>query len=102
LPLDHHEEVESLGLLAEPAVEYTGSFLVFNRTCLLASACPTRAIPAFGPAELVIVLNIFWNYVVLNVGYIQQKTMQRILWLHVVLHMFCLITASTTKFMADN
>jgi hypothetical protein len=30
-------------------VEYTGSFLVFNRACLLASACPTRAIPAFGP-----------------------------------------------------
>jgi hypothetical protein len=43
LPLYHHGEVESLGLLAEPAVEYTGSFLVFNR------ACPTRAIPAFGP-----------------------------------------------------
>jgi hypothetical protein len=30
-------------------VEYTGSFMVFNRACLLASACPTRAIPAFGP-----------------------------------------------------
>jgi hypothetical protein len=30
-------------------VEYTGSFLVFNRACLLASTCPTRAIPAFGP-----------------------------------------------------
>jgi hypothetical protein len=45
LPLDHHDEVESLGLLAEPA----GSFMVFNRACLLASACPTRAIPAFGP-----------------------------------------------------
>jgi hypothetical protein len=44
LSLDHDEEVESL------QVEYTGSFLVFNRACLLASACPTRAIPAFGPA----------------------------------------------------
>jgi hypothetical protein len=29
-------------------VEYTGSFLVFNRACLLASVCPTRTIPAFG------------------------------------------------------
>jgi hypothetical protein len=26
-------------------VEYTGSFLVFNTARLLASACPTRAIP---------------------------------------------------------
>jgi hypothetical protein len=33
-------------------VEYTGSFMVFNRACLLASACPTRAVPAFG-ADLV-------------------------------------------------
>jgi hypothetical protein len=32
-------------------VEYTGSFLVFNRACILASSCPTRAIPAFGPAR---------------------------------------------------
>jgi hypothetical protein len=31
-------------------VEYTGSFLVFNRACLLASVCPTWAIPAVGPA----------------------------------------------------
>jgi hypothetical protein len=31
-------------------VKDTGSFLVFNRACLLASACPTRAIPAFGSA----------------------------------------------------
>jgi hypothetical protein len=29
-------------------VEYTGSFLVFNRAWLLASVCPTRTIPAFG------------------------------------------------------
>jgi hypothetical protein len=32
-------------------VEYTESFLVFNRACLLASGCPTRAIPAFGPTN---------------------------------------------------
>jgi hypothetical protein len=30
-------------------VEHTGSFLVFNRACLLASACPTSAVPDFGP-----------------------------------------------------
>jgi hypothetical protein len=32
-------------------VEYTGSFLVFNRAFLLASECPTRAIPAFGSGK---------------------------------------------------
>jgi hypothetical protein len=37
-------------------VEYTGSFLVFNRACLLASAFPTRAIPAFGPEHHYIVV----------------------------------------------
>jgi hypothetical protein len=35
-------------------VEYTGSFLVFNRACLLASACLIRAIPAFGPVYMYI------------------------------------------------
>jgi hypothetical protein len=40
-------------------VEYTGSFLVFNSACLLASAYPTRAIPAFG-AELNILLEIIY------------------------------------------
>jgi hypothetical protein len=36
-------------------VEYTGSFLIFNRACLLASVCPTRGIPDFGPAIITMV-----------------------------------------------
>jgi hypothetical protein len=44
LPLDHHEEADSLGLLAERAGWIHGSFLVFNRACLLASACPTTSV----------------------------------------------------------
>jgi hypothetical protein len=34
-------------------VEYTRSFLVFNRAYLLASACPTRAISAFGIPNII-------------------------------------------------
>jgi hypothetical protein len=46
-------------------VEYTGSFLVFNRACLLASACPTRAIPAFG-LENVWIININFLICLMN------------------------------------
>jgi hypothetical protein len=42
-------------------VEYTGSFLVFNRACVLASACPTRAIPAFGQVTTTIITIILRN-----------------------------------------
>jgi hypothetical protein len=49
LPLDHHEGLRVWVCWQSLQVQYTGSFLVFNRECLLASACPTRAITSFGP-----------------------------------------------------
>jgi hypothetical protein len=49
LPLDQHEDLESLIFYQILQVEYTGSFLAFNRAFLLASTCPTRATPDFDP-----------------------------------------------------